>query len=129
MSVVDLVVVSSPSASIYRDQFVVEMSFEHDDDAITEEKTAVFPAAQKADVIEFVNVLWAANDYVMEHASVPEDDEIANYDKWCDVYNQPGIDGWPSDSNGNYFAELSNVTVAYYDANGTRFDVTQVKDD
>ncbi|MNL11077.1 hypothetical protein D3C87_1318980 [compost metagenome] len=129
MSVVDLVVVSSPSASAHRDQFVVKMSFEHDDDAITEEKTAVFPAAQKADIIEFVNVLWAANDYVMEHAGVPEDDEVEGYDKWCEVYNQPGLDGWPSDSNGNYFAELSNVTVVYYDANGTRFDVTQVNDD
>lgn len=128
MPVTDLVVVSTPSTSAYRDQFVVEMTFVHDDDAISEVKTTAFPAAQKADVIEFVNVLDAANDYVAEHCGVPEDDEVANYDKWCDNYNTPGLDGWPSDSNGNYFAELSNVTVVYYDANGTRFDVTQVND-
>jgi hypothetical protein len=125
MPVVDLAVVTTPSAALYRDQFVITMAFEHDDESITEEKTTAFPAAQKADVIEFVNVLWAANDYISSNCCAPDDDEVEGYNKWCDNYNQPGIDGWPTDSNGNYFAELNDVTVAYYDANGTRFDVTQ----
>lgn len=128
MPVVDLQIVKTPSASGFADQFEVKMTFEHDDDSITETETAVFGGGQKADVIEFVNTLLAANEYISEHCSEPEDDEVENYQKWCD-YSNPGLNGWPSDSNGNYFAELSNVTVAYYDANGTRFEVTQVKDD
>ncbi|MNC30614.1 hypothetical protein D3C75_789030 [compost metagenome] len=128
MPIVDFAVVTTPSASKYRDQFVIDMTFEHDDGDITETETAVFPAAQKADAIEFVNVLWNANDYITEHCSEPEDDEVEGYEKWCN-YSNPGIQTWPSDSNGNYFAELTHVTVAYYDANGTRFDVTQVEND
>lgn len=128
MPVTDLQIVQTPSASGFANQFEVKMTFDHDDDSITEVETAVFGGGQKADVIEFVNTLLAANEYISGHCSEPEDDEVENYQKWCE-YSNPGLSSWPSDSNGNYFAELSNVTVAYYDANGTRFEVTQVKDD
>lgn len=129
MPVTDLQIVKTPSTSGYSNQYVVELTFEHDDDSITETETVAFPVGGGAgDVIEFINVLRKADDFITEHCSEPEDGEVENYQKWCE-YSNPGLSSWPSDSNGNYFAELSNVTVAYYDANGTRFEVTQVKDD
>lgn len=126
MSVIDLQIVQTPSVNGFSDQFVVEMSFEHDDDSITEQATAVFGGGQKADVIEFVNVLHKADEYIAEHCGEPEgDEEVEGYEKWCS-YSTPGISSWPSDSNGNYFASLDRVVVAYYDTNGTRFEVNQV---
>lgn len=128
MPVVDLQIVKTPSVSSFSDQFTVEMVFEHDDDSITENETAVFErGGQKADVIEFVNVLRNADDYIADNCSEPEDDEVEGYQKWCS-YSKPGISSWPSDSNGNYFARLSAVTVAYYDHSGTRFEVNLVEE-
>lgn len=128
MPVVDFNIVTTPTASKYRDQFVIELEFAHDDGEITENETVVFPAAQKADAIEFINTLNEADDYIRAHCSEPEDGEVENYDKWCN-YGNPGISSWPSDSNGNYFAELLDISIAYYDANGTRFEVTEVENE
>ena len=128
MPVVNLEIAAIASTSTFREHFVVEMTFTHDDAAISEAKATAFPVAQTAEVVEFINVMWDANDYIETNCSEPEDDEVEGYDKWCNNYNKPGLDGWPTDSNGNYFAALSDVTVVYYDANGTRFNVTQVKD-
>lgn len=133
MSVVDLNIVTTPSASPYADQFVVELTFNHDDDSITAEETVVFPAGtDKADVVEFINVLNVADDYIRDHCQEPSDDEseeevVKGYDKWCN-WGEPGLQSWPSDSNGNYFAELESIVVAYYDANGNRFEVEQVEE-
>lgn len=128
MPVVDLQIVQTPSTSGFSDQFEVTMTFEHDDDSITETETAVFGSGQQADIIEFVNTLRAADDYIAEHCGEPEDDEVENYEKWCS-YSNPGLHSWPSDSNGNYFARLERIAVAYYDRSGTRFEVKLVENE
>lgn len=133
MSVIDLEIVRSPSTSKYKDQFVVELRFMHDDDSITENDEVVFAASQKADVIEFINALYTADEFVAENCREPEegeDDEefVAIFDKWFSVFSGPGLTGWPTDSNGNYYANLDDVTVAYYDASGIRFEVEQVEE-
>lgn len=129
MPVVDLQIVQTPSVSGYSDQYVVELTFEHDDDSITETETVAFPADEiPGVVIEFINVLRKADDYISEHCSEPEDDEVEGYEKWCN-YSDPGLHSWPSDSNGNYFARLERIAVAYYDRSGTRFEVKLVENE
>lgn len=128
MPVVDFIV-TAPTAPLYRDQFVIEMEFAHDDGEITETETVAFPAAQKADAIEFINTLKEADDYVREHCGEPEDDEVENYEKWFNTYSGPGLSAWPSDSNGNYFAELEGIKISFYDANGIRHQVTEVENE
>ena len=131
MPVIDLEIVRSPSTSKYKDQFVVELQFMHDDDSITENEEVAFDASQKDVVVEFINAMNAADEFVAENCREPEegeDDEeiVAIFDKWLN-YSNPGLSSWPTDSNGNYYASLTDVTVAYYDANGIRFEVEQVE--
>lgn len=129
MPVTDLEIVKTPSVSGYSDQYVVELTFEHDDDSITETETVAFPVGGGAgDVIEFINVLRKADDYITEHCGEPEDDEVEGYEKWCE-YSNPGLHSWPSDSNGNYFARLERITVAHYDVSGTCFEVRLVENE
>lgn len=131
MPVIDLEIVRSPSTSKYKDQFVVELQFMHDDDSITENEEVVFEVSQKTDVIEFINAMDAADEFLAENCREPEegeDDEeiVAIFDKWLN-YSKPGLSSWPTDSNGNYYANLDDVTVVYYDAAGIRFEVEQVE--
>ena len=129
MPVVDLQIVTTPSVSGFSDQYVVELTFEHDDDSITENETVAFPAdVIPGVVIEFINVLREADDYIAEHCGEPEDDEVEGYEIWCN-YSNPGLHSWPSDSNGNYFARLERIAVAYYDRSGTRFEVKLVENE
>lgn len=130
MPVVDLQVVQTPSSTGYSDQFTVELTFEHENDDITENGLVEFPAGtDKAQIIELINTLWAANDHIVDSGREPEDDEVENYEKWCSrEYGKPGIDCWPSDHNGNYFAVLQFVAVAYYGADGTRYEVNLVEE-
>lgn len=123
MPVVDLNVLES-SPSLYANQFVVEITFLHPYDEITATETVVFSVGQKSDVIEFVNFLNEAGDYVRKNGLDP--DEVAGYDKWCE-YSEPGLQVWPSDANGNYFANLESVDVSYFDVFGIRFDVELVE--
>lgn len=132
MPVVDLNIIRTPSAARYANAFVVEMTFSHDDGAITEETEAVFPLELRADVIEFINAMYAVNQFIEANGREPDEDEededdiVEAYNKWCN-YSTPGIDSWPTDSNGNYYGELDQITVAYYDDTGTRFEVDQVE--
>ncbi|MNE76828.1 hypothetical protein D3C80_1730890 [compost metagenome] len=48
------------------------------------------------------------------------------FENWFN-YSKPGLQSWPTDSNGNYYGQLDHVAVAYYDSNGTRFEVDQVE--
>jgi hypothetical protein len=123
MPIVDLKVLEV-SPSPYANQYVVEITFLHPYDEITATETAVFSVGQKADVIEFVNFLNEAGDYVREHGLEP--DEVKGYEKWCE-YSEPGLQVWPSDANGNYFANLEDVDVSYFDVFGNCFDVELVE--
>lgn len=125
--VVDLITQTSSEVSVHRDVYVVEMAFEHENDEITENLEAVFPASQKADVIKFINFLWESNPEVQDTQAEPE--EVEGYEKFCNYSAPEGLHGWPSDHNGNTYANLTDVYVAYYDSNGIRYGVYQKKEE
>jgi len=121
MPVIDLIVQSEKSKSEYFDQFVIELTFAHDDGDLHETEWVVFPqAAEKAEIIEFLNFLYAANQHVMKYCTHPK--QVVGFDKWC-YYSNPGLSGWPTDTNGNYFGDLTYITVHFYDKQGVHFDV------
>lgn len=121
MPAIDLNIHNKPSSSKYFNQFVLELTFDHDDGEVHDTEWVVFPAdAQKSAIIEFINFLYAANQHVMQYSTHPK--EVEGYDKWC-YYSNPGLQGWPTDSNGNYFADLSYITVYFYNEQGVHFDV------
>lgn len=116
MSVVDLIICTTGVTSPYRDQFVLDVQFEHENDDITERVDVVFSGDQKAEVIEFINFLREAGPIVEDTASEPED--VPGYEKFCNFSNPAGLNSWPSDHNGNYFATFMGVDVVYYDKDG-----------
>lgn len=129
MPVVDLQIAEKPSVSGYSNQFVVGLAFEHENDDITEVETVVFPSeTEKADIVEMINTLWAADEHFGGFGRTPTDNEVKNYEKWCSCYGGPGLQAWPSDHNGVYFAALRSVVVEYCDEHGTRFEVSLVEE-
>lgn len=116
MSVVDLIVSTAGVTSQYRDQFVLDVQFEHETDDISETIDVVFSGEQKAEVIEFINFLREAGPVVEATASEPED--VPGYEKFCNYSAPAGLSAWPSDHNGNYFATFQGVDVVYYDKDG-----------
>lgn len=133
MPVVDLIIATAPTASQYKDQFVVELQFSHDDDSLTTDEEIVFAGNQKAEVIDFVNAARAIGDFTEQFCREPEEGEdeeeiVAMYEKWFN-YSKPGMSSWPTDSNGDYYGRLDYLGVVYYDANGVRFAVEEVQSD
>lgn len=110
----------------YRNSYVLELTFTHDDGAITETEHLVFPSEFKADAIACVNTLRAAHDYIEANCSEPEDDEVEGYELYCNGGSNFGLAAWPTDHNGNYYGSLDLIVVTYYNADGTAFGVKQV---
>ena len=127
MSVVDLEILQGSGLVRYRNVYVLELTFTHDDGAITETETLVFPAEFKADAIACVNTLREANEFIQANCTEPEDGEVEGYDEYCGGVNTISLDSWPTDHNGNYYASLDFITVSYYNADGTEFGVKQVE--
>lgn len=125
--IVDLIIGGNKASPDLVNVFVVDMTFNHDNDDIIERMDTKFTAA--LEVIEFVNFLHDADQYLQENGSEPEDEDDSSYEmfqKWCD-HSSPGLSTWPSDHNGNYFAELQDVTVTYYDHLGAPFHVSLIE--
>lgn len=110
----------------YRNSYVLELTFTHDDGAMTEIEHLVFPSEFKADAVACVNTLRAANDFIEENGSTPGEAEVAGYEMYCNGASNFGLDCWPADHNGDYYGSLDLIAVTYYNAEGTAYGVKQV---
>ncbi|MNC26407.1 hypothetical protein D3C75_745370 [compost metagenome] len=127
MPVTRLIVETTASASKYKNAFVVESEFMHGDDDFDAFRTTVFSADQQELVIEFLNFLDRTQAALDENEY---QDSVDGYDKFGDDYADTfiiGLDGgWPIDCDNSIEASYEGSTVAFYDTNGTRFEVTVI---
>lgn len=126
MPVTRLIIETNAAASKYKNAFVVESEFMHQRGLVAN-RTTVFSANEQELVIEFLNFLKSTQ------TALDEDEYQDSVDGWekfgddcADTYVN-GLDGgWPINSDNSIEASYRGSTVAFYDANGTRFEVTAI---